>query len=121
MLELRPSKIVAVGRNYIAHARELGHEVPTEPLIFLKPTSAIVGDEDDVVYPKASLRVDHEAELAVVIGRRAYAQLMLHRSPMTVAPRQKNQATSQGRTDHGTKRGSIHGEYTYGMNGPDGW
>jgi len=70
MLELRPSKIVAVGRNYIAHARELGHEVPTEPLIFLKPTSAIVGDEDDVVYPKASLRVDHEAELAVVIGRR---------------------------------------------------
>ena len=70
MLELRPSKIVAVGRNYVAHARELGHEVPTEPLIFLKPTSAIVGDEDDVVYPKASLRVDHEAELAVVIGRR---------------------------------------------------
>ena len=70
MLERRPSKIVAVGRNYLAHARELGHEVPTEPLIFLKPTSAIVGDQDDVVYPKASLRVDHEAELAVVIGRR---------------------------------------------------
>ena len=70
MLERRPSKIVAVGLNYLAHARELGHEVPTEPLIFLKPTSAIVGDQDDVVYPKASLRVDHEAELAVVIGRR---------------------------------------------------
>ena len=70
MLERRPSKIVAVGRNYLAHARELGNEVPTEPLIFLKPTSAIVGDQDDVVYPKASLRVDHEAELAVVIGRR---------------------------------------------------
>jgi len=70
MLELRPSKIVAVGRNYVAHARELGNEVPTEPLIFLKPTSAIVGDQDDVFYPKASLRVDHEAELAVVIGRR---------------------------------------------------
>lgn len=70
MLELRPSKIVAVGLNYLAHARELGHEVPTEPLIFLKPASAIVGDQDDVVYPKASLRVDHEAELAVVIGRR---------------------------------------------------
>jgi 2-keto-4-pentenoate hydratase/2-oxohepta-3-ene-1,7-dioic acid hydratase in catechol pathway len=70
MLELRPSKIVAVGRNYVAHAKELGHEIPTEPLIFLKPTSSIVGDEDDVVYPKASRRVDHEAELAVVIGRR---------------------------------------------------
>jgi 2-keto-4-pentenoate hydratase/2-oxohepta-3-ene-1,7-dioic acid hydratase in catechol pathway len=70
MLERRPSKIVAVGLNYVAHARELGQEVATEPLIFLKPTSAIVGDQDDVVYPKASLRVDHEAELAVVIGRR---------------------------------------------------
>jgi len=70
MLAIRPSKIVAVGRNYIAHARELGHEVPTEPLIFLKPSSAIVGDGDDVVYPDASGRVDHEAELAVVIGRR---------------------------------------------------
>ena len=73
MLAIRPSKIVAVGRNYIAHARELGHEVPTEPLIFLKPSSAIVGDGDDVVYPDASGRVDHEAELAVVIGRRCTA------------------------------------------------
>jgi 2-keto-4-pentenoate hydratase/2-oxohepta-3-ene-1,7-dioic acid hydratase in catechol pathway len=73
MLAIRPSKIVAVGRNYIAHARELGHEVPTEPLIFLKPSSAIVGDGDDVVYPSASARVDHEAELAVVIGRRCSA------------------------------------------------
>jgi 2-keto-4-pentenoate hydratase/2-oxohepta-3-ene-1,7-dioic acid hydratase in catechol pathway len=69
MLELRPSKIVAVGRNYLAHAQELGHPVPTEPLIFLKPPSAIVGDEADVVYPRASARVDHEAELAVVMGR----------------------------------------------------
>ncbi len=73
MLAIRPSKIVAVGRNYVAHARELGHEVPTEPLIFLKPTSAVVGDGDDVVYPAASTRVDHEAELAVVIGRRCTA------------------------------------------------
>jgi 2-keto-4-pentenoate hydratase/2-oxohepta-3-ene-1,7-dioic acid hydratase in catechol pathway len=70
MLELRPSKIVAVGRNYLAHAQELGHPVPIEPLIFLKPPSAIVGDEADVVYPRASARVDHEAELAVVMGRR---------------------------------------------------
>ncbi|HXA42451.1 MAG TPA: fumarylacetoacetate hydrolase family protein [Candidatus Solibacter sp.] len=73
MLAIRPSKIVAVGRNYIAHAKELGHQVPTQPLIFLKPSSAIVGDGDDVVYPNASARVDHEAELAVVIGRRCSA------------------------------------------------
>src|SRR5665811_1042191 len=66
-------------------------------------------------------KANRTSRMAVVIGRRAYAQLMLHNSPITVAPRQKNQATSQGRTDHGTKKGSIHGEYTYGMNGPDGW
>ena len=70
MVESRPSKIVAVGRNYVAHARELGHEIPGEPLIFLKPSSAVVGDGDDVVYPHMSHRVDHEGELAVVIGRR---------------------------------------------------
>jgi 2-keto-4-pentenoate hydratase/2-oxohepta-3-ene-1,7-dioic acid hydratase in catechol pathway len=69
MLEIRPSKIVAVGRNYVAHARELGHEVPTEPLIFLKPPSAVVGDGDEVVYPPQTRNLHHEAELAVVIGR----------------------------------------------------
>jgi 2-keto-4-pentenoate hydratase/2-oxohepta-3-ene-1,7-dioic acid hydratase in catechol pathway len=70
--DFRPSKIVAVGRNYVAHARELGHDIPTEPLIFLKPPSAVVGDGDDVVYPEASANVHHEAELAVVIGRRCH-------------------------------------------------
>src|SRR5579859_5803517 len=73
MLAIRPSKIVAVGRNYVAHAKELGHEIPSQPLIFLKPSSAMVGDGDDVVYPSASARVDHEGELAVVIGRRCAA------------------------------------------------
>ena len=68
MPAIRPSKIVAVGRNYVAHARELGHDVPTEPLLFLKPPSAVVGDGDEVVYPAASSNVHHEAELAVVIG-----------------------------------------------------
>jgi 2-keto-4-pentenoate hydratase/2-oxohepta-3-ene-1,7-dioic acid hydratase in catechol pathway len=69
VLEIRPTKIVAVGRNYVAHAKELGHEVPTEPLLFLKPVSAIVGDDDDVVYPEQTENLHHEAELAVVIGR----------------------------------------------------
>jgi 2-keto-4-pentenoate hydratase/2-oxohepta-3-ene-1,7-dioic acid hydratase in catechol pathway len=68
-LDIRPTKIVAVGRNYVAHAKELGHEVPSEPLIFLKPPSSIVGDGDDVVYPGQSSNLHHEAELAVVIGR----------------------------------------------------
>jgi 2-keto-4-pentenoate hydratase/2-oxohepta-3-ene-1,7-dioic acid hydratase in catechol pathway len=68
---VRPSKIVCIGRNYAAHARELGHDVPSEPLLFLKPPSALAGPGDVIVLPPESDRVEHEAELAVVIGRRA--------------------------------------------------
>ncbi len=64
-----PSKIVCPGRNYREHAAELGHEVPKEPLIFLKPPSAIIGPEEPIVLPPISQRVDYEGELAVVIGR----------------------------------------------------
>jgi 2-keto-4-pentenoate hydratase/2-oxohepta-3-ene-1,7-dioic acid hydratase in catechol pathway len=67
----RPSKIVCIGRNYAAHAKELGNEVPSEPLLFLKPPSAIVGPGEAIVRPRASERVEHEAEVGVVIGRRA--------------------------------------------------
>ena len=65
-----PSKIVCVGRNYAAHAAELGNELPKEPLIFLKPSTAIVGPEEPVVLTRFSQRVEHEGELALVIGRR---------------------------------------------------
>jgi 2-keto-4-pentenoate hydratase/2-oxohepta-3-ene-1,7-dioic acid hydratase in catechol pathway len=65
-----PGKIVCVGRNYAAHAAELGNEVPKEPLIFLKPPSAIVGPAEPVVIPPQSQRVEHEGELALVVGRR---------------------------------------------------
>jgi 2-keto-4-pentenoate hydratase/2-oxohepta-3-ene-1,7-dioic acid hydratase in catechol pathway len=64
-----PSKIVCLGRNYREHAAELGHEIPKEPLIFLKPPSAIIGPEEPIVLPPISRRVDYEGELAVVIGR----------------------------------------------------
>jgi 2-keto-4-pentenoate hydratase/2-oxohepta-3-ene-1,7-dioic acid hydratase in catechol pathway len=66
-----PSKIICVGRNYLAHAKELGNEVPSEPLLFLKPPSSLVGPSERIVLPKASARVEHEAELGVVIGKRA--------------------------------------------------
>ena len=66
-----PGKIVAVGLNYKDHARELGMEIPEEPLLFLKAPSALIGPEGEIVYPPQSQRVDHEAELAVVIGRAA--------------------------------------------------
>ncbi|MGO9326353.1 MAG: fumarylacetoacetate hydrolase family protein [Terracidiphilus sp.] len=66
-----PSKIVCVGRNYRAHVRELGNEMPTEPLIFLKPTSSLLAPGGVIRMPAVSQRVDFEGELAVVIGRRA--------------------------------------------------
>jgi 2-keto-4-pentenoate hydratase/2-oxohepta-3-ene-1,7-dioic acid hydratase in catechol pathway len=69
-----PSKIVCIGRNYAAHAAELGNEVPKEPLMFLKPPSSIVGPEEMIVLTKYSKKVEHEGELAVVMGRRC-AQL----------------------------------------------
>ena len=67
----RPSKIVCIGLNYSDHAREMSLPLPTEPVIFLKATSALVGPNDDIVLPRNSLKTDWEAELAVVIGRRA--------------------------------------------------
>lgn len=69
---LSPSKIVCVGRNYAEHAKELGNEIPQEPLIFLKPPSSLNAHGAPVVYPGLSQRVDFEGELGVVIGRRAH-------------------------------------------------
>lgn len=66
-----PSKIVCIGRNYRAHAEELGNAVPDEPLLFLKPPSSLLAPHDQVVLPPQSQRVEHEVELGVVIGKRA--------------------------------------------------
>ncbi len=66
-----PSKIVAIGLNYRAHAEETGRGLPEEPMIFLKPTTSVSGPGETIVMPPQSARVDHEAELAVVLGRAA--------------------------------------------------
>ncbi len=66
-----PSKIVCVGRNYKEHAAELGNALPAEPLLFLKPPSALIAPDEAIQLPAASARVEHEGELAVVIGRQA--------------------------------------------------
>ena len=71
MTRHRPTKIVCVGRNYAKHAAELGNDVPAEPLIFLKPPSAVIADGEAIVHPGWVGRVDYEGEIAVVIGRRA--------------------------------------------------
>jgi 2-keto-4-pentenoate hydratase/2-oxohepta-3-ene-1,7-dioic acid hydratase in catechol pathway len=64
----RPGKIVCVGRNYREHAKELGNAVPTQPLLFLKPPSAVIHDGDAIVSPRLSNQVEHEGEIGVVIG-----------------------------------------------------
>lgn len=66
-----PSKIVCVGRNYADHAKELGNDAPSEPIIFLKPPSALLAPGGTIVRPPQSQLVHHEAELAIVIGREA--------------------------------------------------
>lgn len=68
---VRPSKIVCIGLNYVSHAIETGAEVPKEPILFFKATSAIVGPNDDLIIPKGSEKTDWEVELAVVIGKKA--------------------------------------------------
>jgi len=68
-----PTKIIGVGRNYRAHAAELGHDLPAEPLLFLKPPSALIAHDEVIRLPGASQRVDYEGELGVVIRRTARA------------------------------------------------
>ena len=70
MIAVRPSKIVCVGRNYAAHAKELGNEVPAVPMLFFKPPSALVGPGDAIVMPETSRQVEYEAEIGVVVGAR---------------------------------------------------
>lgn len=64
-----PTKVVAVGRNYVEHAEELGNEVPDEPLIFLKPPTSVIGPLQAIRVPRETSQMEHEAELAVVIGK----------------------------------------------------
>ncbi|MGQ0813575.1 MAG: fumarylacetoacetate hydrolase family protein [Gemmatimonadota bacterium] len=68
----RPTKIVCVGRNYAAHARELGNELPERPLLFLKPPSSVISNGESIVLPLDSQQVDYEGEIGLVIGKRAH-------------------------------------------------
>ncbi len=69
-IDLKPSKIIAVARNYRAHAQEMGAELPSEPKFFLKPPSALLPHNGQVILPESCSRVDYEVELAVIIGSR---------------------------------------------------
>jgi 2-keto-4-pentenoate hydratase/2-oxohepta-3-ene-1,7-dioic acid hydratase in catechol pathway len=70
MMPVRPSKIIGIGRNYLEHARELGNEIPPVPIIFFKPPTALIGPGEVILLPDVSQRVEFEAEIGVVIGRR---------------------------------------------------
>lgn len=81
---VQPSKILAVGKNYAAHAREFDGEPPASSIIFMKPSTCVIGPEETIVRPRISQRVDYEGELALVVGKRArnvkpedYAQYVL--------------------------------------------
>jgi 2-keto-4-pentenoate hydratase/2-oxohepta-3-ene-1,7-dioic acid hydratase in catechol pathway len=71
MTPLRPSKIIGIGRNYVAHVKELGNEMPAVPIIFFKPPTALIGDGDAIRLQSVSQRVEFEAEIGVVIGSKA--------------------------------------------------
>ena len=70
MMPVRPSKIIGIGRNYVEHARELGNEMPAVPIIFFKPTTALIGPGETILLPGVSQQVEFEAEIGVVIERR---------------------------------------------------
>ena len=70
MMPIKPGKIVCVGRNYLEHAKEMGNEVPAEPLIFLKPTTALLASGEPIRLPGVSQQVEHEAEIGVLVGKR---------------------------------------------------
>jgi 2-keto-4-pentenoate hydratase/2-oxohepta-3-ene-1,7-dioic acid hydratase in catechol pathway len=67
-----PSKVVAVGINYRDHAEEFGHDIPEEPVLFMKPSTAVIGPEDEIILPPSSRRVDYEAEIAAVVKKLAH-------------------------------------------------
>lgn len=67
-----PSKIICLGLNYRSHAEEMNYPLPKKPIIFMKPSTSVIGTGDQIIYPPQSKRVDYEAELGVVIGRNAY-------------------------------------------------
>jgi 2-keto-4-pentenoate hydratase/2-oxohepta-3-ene-1,7-dioic acid hydratase in catechol pathway len=81
MIPVRPGKIIGIGRNYAAHAKELGNEVPEVPILFFKPTTALIGPGDPIRLPAVSRQVEFEAEIGVIIGKR------LHDADTTAAER----------------------------------
>jgi 2-keto-4-pentenoate hydratase/2-oxohepta-3-ene-1,7-dioic acid hydratase in catechol pathway len=115
---LAPGKIVGIGRNYRDHAAERGKPVPTEPLVFLKPPSCVIGPGDAIVLPAGVGRVDHEAELGVVIGRRVSRARRADALDAVFGVTCVNDVTARGLQDRGFQFSHAKGFDTFGPIGP---
>lgn len=113
-----PSKIVGIGRNYRDHAAERGKPVPTSPMIFLKPSSALVGPGQSIVLPTGVGRVDHEAELGVVIGRRASRVPVAEALGYVLGYTCTNDVTARDLQNNGVQFSHCKGYDTFAPAGP---
>lgn len=113
-----PGKIVAIGRNYRDHAAERAKPLPTEPMVFLKPPSAVVGPGQAIVLPPGVGRVDHEGELGVVIGRRARHVRRAEAAAFVFGFTCVNDVTARALQDRGVQFSHAKGYDTFAPIGP---
>lgn len=115
---LVPSKIVGIGRNYRDHAAETGKPVPTEPVIFIKPSTAVIGPGQPIRLPPGAGRVDHEAELAVLIGKRAWRVPRERAAEFVLGVTCANDVTAREMQRRGTQFSHCKGFDTFAPLGP---
>lgn len=113
-----PGKIVAIGRNYQAHAEERAKPVPTEPMVFLKPPSSVIGPRVPIVLPSDIGRIDYEAELALVVGRRATRVSRADARSVIAGLTCVNDVTARGLQDRGFQFSHAKGYDTFCPVGP---
>jgi 2-keto-4-pentenoate hydratase/2-oxohepta-3-ene-1,7-dioic acid hydratase in catechol pathway len=113
-----PSKIIGIGRNYREHAAETGKPVPTEPVIFIKPSTAVIGPGQPIRIPPGAGRVDHEAELAVVVRRRAWRVPRERASDFVLGITCSNDVTAREMQRRGVQFSHCKGYDTFAPLGP---
>ena len=113
-----PGKLIGIGRNYRDHAAERAKPVPTEPMIFLKPTSSVIGPGEPIMLPPGVGRVDHEAELGVVIGRRATRVTREQAADCVFGLTCVNDVTARALQDKGMQFSHVKGYDTFAPLGP---
>jgi 2-keto-4-pentenoate hydratase/2-oxohepta-3-ene-1,7-dioic acid hydratase in catechol pathway len=115
---VRPGKIVGIGLNYRDHAAEQGKPIPTEPLVFLKPSTAVIGPGETIRLPQGIGRIDHEAEMAIVIGRRATCVTAARAHEHILGITCANDVTAREMQDRGVQYSHVKGFDTFAPLGP---